>query len=312
MHCAARPSQHSSPRAHSFWPTDRPHYFITVSTTAVTTTFTTTEPAFRFRQGTRPLLISMPHVGIFVPPALAARFTAEAQQVPDTDWHLERLYDFADELGASVLVATHSRYVIDLNRSPDGASLYPGQSVTSLCPVDTFDDTPVYAAGDVPDAAEIAARREAIWQPYHAKLTEELARIRAQYGIAALWDAHSIRSVLPRFFDGKLPNLNLGTGKGMSCDPVLAQTLLSIAESATGYTGVLNGRFTGGYITRRHGNPAQSVHAVQLEMTQSSYMQEALPFDYLPDVAAGVQPVVRRMIQAVLAFLELDRRDAGQ
>ena len=268
------------------------------------TTFHTTEPAFRFRQGTRALLISMPHVGTFVPPALAARFTDEARRVPDTDWHLERLYDFADELGASVLVATHSRYVIDLNRAPDGASLYPGQSVTGLCPVDTFDDTPIYAAGDVPGEVEIAARREAVWQPYHAKLTEALAQIKAQHGVAALWDAHSIRSVLPRFFDGKLHDLNLGTGKGISCDPALAQTLLAIAERAPGYTGVLNGRFTGGYITRHHGNPAQNVHAVQLEMTQSSYMQEALPFDYLPDVAAGVQPHVRRMIEAVLAFVE--------
>jgi N-formylglutamate deformylase len=270
--------------------------------------FHTTEPAFRFRQGTRPLLISMPHVGTHVPPALAARFTDEARQVPDTDWHLERLYDFADALGASVLVATHSRYVIDLNRSPDGASLYPGQSVTGLCPVDTFDDTPIYAAaGDLPDEAEIAARRDAIWHPYHARLTEELARIKAQHGIAALWDAHSIRSVLPRFFEGKLPDLNLGTGKGTSCDPALAQTLRGIAENAPGYTGVLNGRFTGGYITRHHGQPAQDVHAVQLEMTQSSYMQEALPFDYLPAVAAGVQPHVRRMLEAVLAFVETPR-----
>ena len=269
--------------------------------------FQTTEPPFRFRQGTRPLLISMPHVGTHVPPALAARFTAEAREVPDTDWHLERLYDFADELGASVLVATHSRYVIDLNRPPDGASLYPGQSVTGLCPVDTFDNTPIYEAGDVPEDGEIAERREAIWKPYHAKLAEELARIKAQHGIAALWDAHSIRSVLPRFFDGKLPDLNLGTAKGDSCDPALAQTLLGIAESAPGYTGVLNGRFTGGYITRHHGQPAQNVHAVQLEMTQSSYMQEALPFDYLPEVAAGVQPPVRRMLEAVLAFVEAPR-----
>ncbi|WP_395321219.1 N-formylglutamate deformylase [Variovorax sp. UC74_104] len=267
--------------------------------------FTTAESPFRFRQGTRPLLISMPHVGTHVPPALAARLTDEARQVPDTDWHLERLYDFADELGASVLVATHSRYVIDLNRPPDGASLYPGQSVTGLCPVDTFDDTPLYAdPADLPGDAEVAERREAIWVPYHAKLAEELARIRAQHGVAALWDAHSIRSVLPRFFEGKLPDLNLGTGKGISCDPSLAQTLLGIAESATGYTGVLNGRFTGGYITRNYGNPAQNVHAVQLEMTQSSYMQEKLPFDYLPEVAAGVQPHVRRMIEAVLAFVE--------
>jgi len=267
--------------------------------------FTTAEPAFRFRQGTRPLLISMPHVGTHVPPALAARLTDEARHVPDTDWHLERLYDFADELGASVLVATHSRYVIDLNRPPDGASLYPGQSVTGVCPVDTFDDTPVYAnAADVPGDEEIAERRDAIWVPYHRQLQAELDRLKAVHGTIALWDAHSIRSVLPRFFEGKLPDLNLGTGNGTSCDPALAATLLDIAKSAAGYTGVLNGRFKGGHITRQYGNPAGGVHAVQLEMTQSSYMQETLPFDYLPAVAAGVQPHVRRMIEAVLAFAE--------
>jgi len=217
------------------------------------------------------------------------------------------LYDFADELGASVLVATHSRYVVDLNRPPDGASLYPGQSVTGLCPVDTFDDTPLYPAGDVPDDVEIAERREAIWQPYHRQLADELARIKAQHGIAALWDAHSIRSVLPRFFEGKLTDLNLGTAQGASCDPALAQALLAIAKEATGFTSVLNGRFTGGYITRHHGQPAQGVHAVQLEMTQCSYMQEALPFDYLPEVAARVQPHVRRMLATVLDFVESRR-----
>ena len=269
--------------------------------------FTTTEPPFRFRRGTRPLLISMPHVGTHVPPQLAARLSDEARHVPDTDWHLERLYDFADELGASVLVATHSRYVVDLNRPPDGASLYPGQSVTGLCPLDTFDDTPLYPAGDVPDDVEIAERREAIWQPYHRQLADELARIKAQHGIAVLWDAHSIRSVLPRFFEGKLTDLNLGTAQGASCDPALAQALLGIAKEATGFTSVLNGRFTGGYITRHHGQPAQGVHAVQLEMTQCSYMQEALPFDYLPEVAARVQPHVRRMLTKVLDFVESRR-----
>ena len=267
--------------------------------------FQTTEPAFHFRQGTRPLLISMPHVGTHVPPALAARFTDEGQRVPDTDWHLERLYDFADALGASVLVATQSRYVIDLNRPPDGASLYPGQSVTGLCPVDLFDNQALYRdLVDAPGDAEIAERCEAIWQPYHTQLAQELARMKAQHGAAALWDAHSIRSVLPRFFEGRLTDLNLGTAKGTSCSPVLAEQLMVIGQAAEGYTVVLNGRFTGGYITRQHGNPAHGIHAVQLEMTQCSYMQESWPFDYLPDVAAGVKPHVRRMLEAMLSFVE--------
>ena len=265
-------------------------------------TFQTTEPSFRFRQGTRPLLISMPHVGTHVPPALAARLTDEAQRVPDTDWHLERLYDFADALGASVLVATHSRFVIDLNRPPDGASLYPGQSVTGLCPVDTFDDTPIYAQGDVPDDAEVAARRDAVWVPYHAQLRAELDRIRARHGVAVLWDAHSIRSVLPRFFEGKLPDLNLGTADGASCDPGISAALLALAQAVPGHTAVLNGRFKGGFITRRYGQPARGIHAVQLEMTQCSYMQEHPPFHYLPEVAARIQPALKHMVEAAIAF----------
>lgn len=264
----------------------------------------TDKPAFRFHQGTRPLLVSMPHAGTYVPPAIAARLTDEARQVPDTDWHLETLYDFARELGASILVATHSRYVIDLNRPPDGASLYPGQSVTGLCPTDSFDDTPLYAAGDVPDEAEIAARREAVWVPYHDQLRREIDRMRNEHGVAALWEAHSIRSVLPRFFEGKLPDLNLGTNKGASCDPALEQAVMAVARSAAPYTAILNGRYTGGYITRHFGQPEENVHAIQLEMTQCSYMQEALPFDYLPERAAQVQPHLKRMLETVLEFVE--------
>ena len=244
----------------------------------------TSPPPFVFYPGTAPLLVSMPHAGTYVPPALAARFTDEARQVPDTDWHMERLYAFAKDMGASILVATHSRYVVD-----------------------TFDDTPIYAAGDVPDEAEIAARRDAIWAPYHTQLRAELDRIRAQHGVAVLWDAHSIRSVLPRFFEGKLPDLNLGTANGESCDPALAQELLQIAEAAPGYTAVLNGRFKGGHITRHYGQPGQGVHAVQLEMTQCSYMQECLPFDYLPERAVQVQPHLQRMLAAALDFARASR-----
>ncbi|WP_280188757.1 N-formylglutamate deformylase [Delftia sp. PS-11] len=261
-------------------------------------------PAFVFHQGTAPLLLSMPHAGTHVPPAIAARLTGEARQVPDTDWHLPLLYDFARDMGASILVATHSRYVVDLNRPPDGASLYPGQSVTGLCPVDTFDDTPLYAdPADVPSDAEIAQRRDTFWAPYHAQLRAELDRLRALHGSVALWDAHSIRSVLPRFFEGKLPDLNLGTGQGSSCALPLAEQLLQIARTAPGHTSVLNGRFTGGYITRHYGQPQAGIHAVQLEMTQCSYMQEALPFGYLPERAAQIQPTLQRMLQAVLDFV---------
>lgn len=267
-------------------------------------TTVTTEPPFVFHPGTRPLLISIPHVGTHLPPAIAARLTAEGRTLRDTDWHLDRLYGVARDMGASILMATHSRYVIDLNRPPDGTSLYPGQSVTGLCPVDTFEGLALYQPGQEPDAAEIAARRDAVWAPYHRQLAAELARLKSLHARVVLWDAHSIRSVVPRFFDGRLPDLNLGTADGASCDPALAQTLLSIAQRAPGYSAVLNGRFKGGHITRQHGQPSAGIHAVQLEMTQCSYMEEDMPMRYLPDRASQVQPTLRALLDAALRFAQ--------
>lgn len=258
---------------------------------------------FTFHQGTVPLLVSMPHAGTHVPPDIAQTFTDEARQVPDTDWHLPQLYAFAKAMGASLLAATHSRYVVDLNRPPNGESLYPGQSVTALCPVDTFDDTPIYLDQRQAVAAEEVERRKALyWQPYHDQLQAELERLLAVHGKVVLWDAHSIRSVLPRFFAGRLTDLNLGSAGGKSCDPALANALLEIARQAPGHTAVLNGRFTGGYITRHYGDPARNIHAVQLEMTQCSYMQETLPFDYLPERAAAIQPTLEQLLGKALAF----------
>jgi len=244
----------------------------------------------------------MPHAGTHLPPALATRLTADALQLADTDWHLDRLYDFADAMGASVLVATHSRYVIDLNSPPpDDHNLYPGQDTTRLCPVDTFDRAPLYRDAQ-PDADEVRRRRAAHYDPYHAALRAELARLRALHDNVVLWDAHSIRSVVPRFFAGRLPDFNLGTADGASCDPRLAATLSRIATGADGYTSVLNGRFKGGHITRAHGNPQGGVHAVQLEMAQCIYMHETHPFDYDPARAASVQPHLRAMLQCALDF----------
>ena len=266
--------------------------------------FSTDTPSFTLHRGTRPLLVSMPHVGTYLPATVSQRLTAEARTVPDTDWHLERLYDFARELGASVLAATHSRYVVDLNRPPDNANLYPGQDTTGLCPVDTFDKTPLYANGVGPDDAEIGARRDAVWRPYHGALAEELARLRQQHGTVALWDAHSIRSMLPRFFEGRLPDFNLGTANGDSCDQSLADELLEIAQGIPGHTAVLNGRFKGGYITRNYGQPRDGVHAVQLELAQSAYMSESYPFAYDEAKASALQPSLKQMLAAVLGFVE--------
>lgn len=262
-----------------------------------------TAPAvFDFHAGTAPLLISMPHAGTYVPPEVAARFTESARQVPDTDWHLPRLYACARELGASVLAANYSRFVVDQNRPPDDASLYPGQRVTGLCPLDTFGDEPVYQKGQEPDAQEVAQRRDAIWRPYHQQLEQELARLTALHGRVVLWDAHSIRSVVPRFFEGRLPDLNFGTADGASCDPGLSARLMTVAQADGPYSSVLNGRFKGGYITRHYGRPDVGVHAIQLEMAQCCYMQEQWPFDYQEESARRVQPLIERLLREALAF----------
>ena len=170
--------------------------------------------------------------------------------------------------------------------------------------MDTFDSAPLYIDGAGPDEPEISVRRDEFWRPYHDQLAKELSRMKARHGVAMLWDAHSIRSVVPRFFEGKLPDFNLGTADGLSCDSVLAQQLLAIAQAAPGYTAVLNGRFKGGHITRHYGQPSSHVHAVQLEMTQCSYMQESMPFDYLPERAERTKPTLRAMLDAVLTYAE--------
>jgi N-formylglutamate deformylase len=252
---------------------------------------------FRFRRGRTPLLVSMPHTGTRVPEWLEPRLTRAAKALPDTDWHLEPLYDFLDELGASVLVATHSRYVVDLNRPPDNANLYPGQDTTGIVPVDTFHKEPLYLPGFGPSEAEVRSRIEQYWRPYHAKLVEVLASVKSEHGYALLWDAHSILSVVPRFFAGKLPDFNLGTADGRSCRPGLGDALL---EKISGYTKVLNGRFKGGYITRTYGDPPNKVHAVQLELSEAVYMEEEPPFRFREQMAAKARPQLKALLKTFM------------
>jgi N-formylglutamate deformylase len=229
---------------------------------------------YRFRHGNGVLLVSMPHAGTFVPHSVGRAFNDVAALRPDTDWHMAKLYDFAHELDASVIVANYSRYVIDVNRPPGGENLYPGRDTPLLCPVDTFDCQPLYREGGNPSKDQIERRVEGIWKPYHRRLAAELERIREAHGIAVLWDAHSIVSQAPRLFEGRLPDFNLGTADDASCDPGLSQALIAALQRHAGHTCVLNGRFKGGYITRRFGRPAEGVHAVQLEMAQCLYMDE--------------------------------------
>jgi len=254
---------------------------------------------YRFRGGSAPLLVSMPHTGTFIPEWLAPRLSPAARALPDTDWHLERLYDFLDELGASVLVATHSRYVVDLNRPPDNANLYPGQDTTGIVPMDTFHREPIYLPGFPPSQEELAERIRVYWQPYHQRLQQALAEMKAKHGYALLWDAHSIFSVLPRFFAGTLPELNLGTADGRSCAPGIGEAL---ARSVEGYSVALNGRFKGGYITRRYGDPSNGVHAVQLELSEATYMHERAPYGFREELAHDLRPQLRTLLELFLSL----------
>ena len=256
---------------------------------------------YRYRHGTSPLIVSMPHVGTFVPRSVGATLNDCAVRRPDTDWHVPRLYDFLDALDATVVTANYSRYVIDVNRPPDGENLYPGRDTPRLCPTDTFDRQPLYRRGE-PGEAEIARRVERIWRPYHRRLEREIERVRAEHGVAILWDAHSIVSVAPRLFEGRLADFNLGTADGASCDPRLAESLIAALSRHAGFTAVLNGRFKGGYITRRFGRPVDGVHAIQLEMAEAIYMEETSPFTFRDERAGRVRPILREQLEIVLRY----------
>jgi N-formylglutamate deformylase len=255
---------------------------------------------FALTQGTAPLLVSIPHAGTSIPAELERRMTPQALQRADVDWHLPQLYEFVRGMGGSLLVAKMARHVIDLNRPPEDESLYPGKDVTGLIPLDTFRKEPLYLPGQAPDADEVRERVQRFWQPYHDALRAELDRLRALHGHVVLWEGHSICSVMPRFFEGKLPDLNLGTADGKACAPRVQAAAVDAMAAQQEFTHVANGRFKGGHITRFYGRPEAGVHALQLEMCQCTYMDETAPFAYRPDRAARVQPLLQRMLQAVV------------
>lgn len=247
-------------------------------------------------RGDGPIILGMPHGGTFVPPAMAARLNDEGVLLRDTDWHIARLYDglLAD---VTVVAATFHRYVIDANRDPQGNSLYPGANTTELVPSKNFDGAPLWRAGAEPTADEIAARRAAFHAPYHAALADEVARVKARHGVAVLHDCHSIRSVIPWLFAGTLPDLNIGTDGGITCAPMLASAVVQPC-AASGRSHVLNGRFRGGWTTRHYGRPHDGVHAIQMELAQSTYLAaEAPPFAFDAVKAGSLRPLLARMLQ---------------
>jgi formiminoglutamase len=259
-------------------------------------------------EGKAPLILSMPHTGTEladIESKLASPWIARK----DADWHIENLYDFGRALGASIVRTSLSRTVIDVNRDPTGVSLYPGQATTELCPTTTFDGEPLYKDGQAPDDAEIARRRAQFYDPYHNALESQIARLRAKHARVVLYDCHSIRSIVPRLFDGELPNFNIGTNSGKSCDPKL-ESAVAAACAATNYTHIVNGRFKGGYITRHYGQPAENVHAIQMELACRGYLKECngpvdendWPVGYDPNYAAPMRAALTRVLNACLDF----------
>lgn len=260
-------------------------------------------PAFDLRLSDGPLVIAAPHVGIHIPPDIAAVLNATGLAVGETDFHVHRLFDFAQALRATTLFATHSRYVIDLNRAPDGANLYPGKFETALCPTTDFDQNPLYQDGQAPTAEQIAWRRGTYWQPYHNALRQALDTAVARHGHALLIDAHSIRPAIPSLFEGRLPDLNFGTNSGATMAPHLISVIDAWRHSQSAYSHVLDGRFKGGYTTRHYGHPDQHIHSLQIEIVQDCYLNSATPHLYDAAIAAPLSHALKPLVESLLAAL---------
>jgi formiminoglutamase len=264
---------------------------------------------FELRHGTSPVILAFPHVGTYVPETIADRLNAEGRLLRDTDWHVDRLYDgLLPE--ASVLRATFHRYVIDANRDPSGASLYPGQNTTGLVPVTDFDGAPIWRDGAEPTEDDIARRLIGFHAPYHRALADEIQRVRAMHGVAVVYDCHSIRSQVPFLFAGTLPDFNIGTDGGRTCAPAVEAAVAETCRAATGYSSALNGRFRGGWTTRHYGDPTRNVHAVQMEISQATYLaSETPPFEFDPDRAERLRPVLGAALGR-LSSVALSLKDA--
>jgi N-formylglutamate deformylase len=258
------------------------------------------EPVFSLHRGQAPLLVSVPHCGTDIPEPMRECYVPRALAVEDTDWHLQALYAFVRELGASLIVPRCSRYVIDLNRPREDTPMYPGANNTELCPTRFFTGEPLYRDGHAPDAAQVQQRADRYWQPYHDALAQELARLEAAHGHAVLFDAHSIKSQLPWLFEGTLPDLNLGTVDGASCAASLRAALVRVLQAQDAFSWVADGRFKGGQITRTYGCPGDGVHAVQLEMCWRCYMHESPPYAIDAARADRVNPLLRALVRSMI------------
>ncbi len=252
------------------------------------------------RRGDSPVVLGLPHSATALPADIIDRLNARGRALADTDWHVDRLYDGLLP-GATVVRAGFHRYVIDANRAPDGASLYPGQNTTGLVPMTDFDGAPIWS--QPPGTHEIARRRKAFHAPYHAALSAQMDRVRSRHGVAILYDCHSIRSHIPYLFDGTLPDFNIGTADGRTCDARLQAAAVDVCANAEGYSLAVNGRFKGGWTTRHYGRPAEGFHAIQMELAQSTHLEsEDAPFAYSEAKAVRLRPLLREILARLAAL----------
>lgn len=244
-------------------------------------------------RGDSPIVLGLPHTGTYVPRPIMADLNDTGRALADTDWHVHLLYDGLLP-GATTVRANFHRYVIDANRDPMGESLYPGQNTTTLVPLTDFEGRDIW--NRVPNAEDIRARKRYFHAPYHAALEAELTRVRDLHGVAILYDCHSIRSGIPFLFDGTLPDFSIGTNMGATCDTRIEAATTAICDAAP-YSLVLNGRFKGGWTTRHYGQPSENIHAIQMELAQSTYLtDEAAPWTYDATKAATLRPYLTEIL----------------
>ena len=247
--------------------------------------------AVTVNEGTSPIILAFPHVGTFVPPPIFEKLNVDGQRLSDTDWHVDQLYDGLLD-SATKVIANFHRYVVDANRDPAGVSLYPGQNTTGLCPLTDFNGNDIWREGHRPTEADMLARQKEFHTPYHMQLAAQIDRIKKIHGFAVLYDCHSIRSNIPYLFEGVLPDFNIGTNNGSTCDPLLEAHVTDVCAQSVGYSHVLNGRFKGGWTTRHYANVPKNIHIIQMELAQSTYAQEIEPWRYLDGKANRVRPIL--------------------